>query len=255
MMTATRREFLSYGGAWAASGLIAPAAALTPAPPTEWRAACFDAFTIFDPRSLQVALEGEVPGKGAELASAWRAKIFEYCWLRTLYGRYADFRQTVDESLDVVLEAAKIALGSSARARILSVWLQLDPWPDSAQALRALRAGGLRLAYLSNFTAEMLDANGKRLQVPDLFEFRLTTDAVQAYKPDPRAYAMGVASFGLAKSEILFVAFGGWDAAGAKAYGYPTAWINRTGAVPEKLGMQPDWTGSSLRELAQLLRE
>ena len=31
---------------------------------------------------------------------------------------------------------------------------------------------------------------------------------------------------GLRRDEIAFAAFGGWDAAGAKSFGYPTFWGN-----------------------------
>jgi hypothetical protein len=40
-------------------------------------------------------------------------------------------------------------------------------------------------------------------------------------KPNPRAYRLGVDRLHLAKQDILFAAFGDWDAAGAKAFGYP----------------------------------
>jgi hypothetical protein len=41
-------------------------------------------------------------------------------------------------------------------------------------------------------------------------------------KLDPRAYQMRIDAFRLPKQEILFAAFGGWDAAGAKSFGYET---------------------------------
>lgn len=247
----SRREFL--GGVLAAASLRLHAKSASARPGPTFKAACFDAFTIFDPRSLNDALEREVPGKGTELATAWRTKLFDYCWLRTLYGRYVNFDQVAAESLDVVLETTKTSLSEVARIRVQSVWRELKPWPDSADALRAMRARGTRLAYLSNFTAAILDANSDRLGVRQLFEFLLTTDAVQAYKPHPRAYAMGESSFGISRADILFVAFGGWDAAGARAFGFPTVWVNRFGAAPERLGIEPNGIVSTLQELASSL--
>lgn len=49
--------------------------------------------------------------------------------------------------------------------------------------------------------------------------------------------------------QILFVAFAGWDAAGAKRFGYPTFWVNRLGLPPEELGASPDGTGANLMDL------
>jgi 2-haloacid dehalogenase len=44
----------------------------------------------------------------------------------------------------------------------------------------------------------------------------------------------------LGKDEIVFAAFGGRDAAGAKSFGYPTFWVNRFGLRAEELGVAPD---------------
>jgi 2-haloacid dehalogenase len=60
---------------------------------------------------------------------------------------------------------------------------------------------------------------------------------------------LGVSAFGLPKEQILFVAFAGWDAAGAKTFGYPTFWVNRLGLPPEELGTMTDGEGSTLNEL------
>jgi 2-haloacid dehalogenase len=53
----------------------------------------------------------------------------------------------------------------------------------------------------------------------------------------------------LAKQDVLFAAFGGWDAAGAKSFGYPTVWINRFNQPVEELGDRPDQTFTDLNGL------
>jgi 2-haloacid dehalogenase len=57
----------------------------------------------------------------------------------------------------------------------------------------------------------------------------------------------------LSKREILFAAFGGWDAAGAKAFGYPTVWVNRFNQPAEELGNQPDQISSDLSGLLEFV--
>src|SRR6185312_8837468 len=108
--------------------------------------------------------------------------------------------------------------------------------------LKKLKDSGLRLAFLSNFTPAMLAANIKVSGLGDLFEQVLSTDQARTYKPDPRAYALGVDSLKLKKEKILFVAFSGWDAAGAKSFGYPTYWMNRMNLLQEELNSTPDAT-------------
>ena len=86
-----------------------------------------------------------------------------------------------------------------------------------------------------------------------MFEPHLSTDQVRAFKPDPRAYQMGIDAFGLRREEIAFAAFGGWDAAGARAFGYPTFWVNRMNAPVEELGVAPDGIGANLHDLAHFV--
>ena len=60
---------------------------------------------------------------------------------------------------------------------------------------------------------------------------------------------MGIDAFKLKREEILFVAFGGWDAAGAKSFGYPTFWVNRLNLPAEELGVMADGSGQNLTDL------
>jgi len=59
-----------------------------------------------------------------------------------------------------------------------------------------------------------------------------------------------MSAFGLRKEEIAFAAFGGWDAMGAKWFGYPTFWVNRAHAPAEELGTFPEGVGKDLNDLA-----
>ena len=128
-------------------------------------------------------------------------------------------------------------------------YLQLEAWPDAPQALKELRRTGARLAILSNATPAILDAGIRRSQLGGVFEHVLSTDTVQSFKPAPRAYRLAVDAFGVSRSRILFVAFAGWDAAGAKAFGFPTYWVNRLNLPMERLGVRLDGTGRDLADL------
>ena len=82
----------------------------------------------------------------------------------------------------------------------------------------------------------------------------LSTDKVHAYKPDPRAYQMGLDTFRLQREEIAFAASAGWDAAGAKWFGYPTFWVNRMHLPVEALGVAPDAMGDNLHDLVRFVK-
>ena len=83
-----------------------------------------------------------------------------------------------------------------------------------------------------------------------MFEQVLTTDEVKQFKPAPRAYQMVVDALGLKRESIAFAAFAGWDASGAKWFGFPTVWVNRLNSTIEELNVSPDFT---CRDLAGLV--
>jgi 2-haloacid dehalogenase len=245
-MFVDRRKFVTL----AAAALAAPSAR---AATGRFKAIAFDGFVITDPRPVFAGTEELFPDKGRALNEAWRTRIFEYTWLRTVGGHYADFWHVIEDSLLFAARAAKVELNSDQRETLMQTWLTLKAWPDVAPALKQLKAAGIRMAFLANPTAKMLDAVMTNSGLDGLFEPHLSTDMVQAFKPDPRAYQMGLDAFKLPKEEIAFAAFAGWDATGAKWFGYPTIWINRMNAPAEELGVTPDGTGTGMADLVKFV--
>jgi 2-haloacid dehalogenase len=244
-MQTERRSLLRRAAAGAAAAFIEPA---LPASTLRIKAVAFDAFPVFDPRPIFALAERLFPGQGAALAALWRTRQFEYAWLRTLMRRYTGFWQVTQEALVFAAETLKLELSAERRDQLMQAYLDIKAWPDALPALRRMRAAGLRMAFLSNFSAAMLDAGVTNSRLEGPFEPHLSTDRVGAYKPDPRAYQMAVEAFGLRREEILFVAFGAWDAAGAKAFGFPTFWVNRQHVRVEALGAAPDAVGADLAD-------
>ncbi|HWK39992.1 MAG TPA: haloacid dehalogenase type II [Hyphomicrobium sp.] len=218
-----------------------------------FKAVAFDYFVLFNANSVIPKIEKEFPGRGAEFANAWRARQFDYGFLRSITGQQIDFFQVTEDALLYTAEAMHLPLNDDARARLLNAYLTLDPWPDTAAALAKLKAAGVRIITVSNLSPRMLQANAERAGIADLFDELLSTEANHSYKPEPRAYALGIERLGLAKHEIAFVAFGGWDAYGAKSFGYPTYWVNRFNLPPERLGPAPDATSRDLGGLVEFV--
>ncbi len=253
-MLLDRREFLHLAaGGVVASALLSPLGAQAATQP-QFRAIVFDAFPIFDPRPVFGLAETLFPGKGTDLSSAWRIRQFEYQWLRALSGHYADFWQTTEDGLVFAARLLQLELSPAKRAQLMHAYLGLKAWPDVPTALSALKEAGIRLAFLSNMTTKMLDAGIKNAGLDGVFEHVLSTDQIRAYKPDPRAYQMAIDAFKLKREEIIFAAFAGWDAAGAKWFGYPTFWVNRLNLPVEELGVAPDAMGRDLTDLISFVK-
>ncbi len=252
-MPLNRREFLHLSGkGLIASALLSPIIALATRQ-SHFKAIAFDAFAIFDPRPIFNLAETLFPGKGIDLSNAWRTRQFEYQWLRGLAGRYVDFWQTTEDALVFAGELLKLNPTADNREELMRVYLLLKAWPEVPLALRSLQARGVRLALLSNMTPKMLEAGIASAGLTGLFEHVLSTDQARTYKPDPRAYQLATDMFKLACEDILFVAFAGWDVAGAKWFGYPTFWVNRLALPEEELGITPYASGNDLEDLVSFV--
>ena len=66
---------------------------------------------------------------------------------------------------------------------------------------------------------------------------------------------MGIDAFALKREDVLFAAFAGWDASGAKLFGYPTFWVNRQKQPREQLDAVPDGEGQGMTDLVHFLSE
>lgn len=164
---------------------------------------------------------------------------------------YADFWKATEDGLVFAARSLKLDLSAEMRDKLMSAYSSLTVWPDVPSALGALRRAGIRLVLLSNMTRRMLDDGIKTSALDGLFEDVLSTDQIRSYKPDPRTYQMAIDTLRLKREEILFAPFAGWDAAGAKWFGYPTFWVNRLGSSVEELGVAADATGPDLNALVK----
>lgn len=224
-----------------------------PASRPRFKAVAFDYFVLFDASSVVPEVEKVFPGRGLELTQAWRSKQFEYGYLRSITKRHRDFFAVTGDALDYTVEAMHLALTTEARAQLLEAYLTLKPWPDTVPALRRLRAAGVRIVTVANFSDKMLRANAQHAGIADLFDELLSTEVNATYKPDPAAYVLGMERLHLKKTEIAFAAFGGWDAYGAKSFGYATYWVNRFALPVERLGITADGTSGSLEGLVKFV--
>lgn len=220
----------------------------------EVSALVFDAYgTIFDVHSVTALAESFFPGKGAALSAAWRGKQLEYTWLRTLMGRYEDFSRVTLSALEWTFESLGIEPEDRQRMALLEEYRRLAPFPEARAALEAL-AARKPLAILSNGHPDMLQAVVDHNGLTELFRGGvLSVHAVKAFKPAPAVYRIAEEALGVPRTMMGFVSSNGWDAAGAKTFGFQVYWVNRGRAPVERLGVRPDETIASLAELPALV--
>lgn len=208
----------------------------------------FDAYgTLFDTQSIAVLADALLPGHGADLAKLWRTKQLEYTWLGSLMEARRDFATVTRDALDYALAALTLPLGDEGRATLLDGWQSLAAYGESAGALARLAPRPRWI--LSNGTPGMLVPLVRESGLAAYIDGILSVDEVDVYKPSPRVYALAARRLALPPERIGFVSANGWDAAGAKAFGFTTWWVNRLGLPIERHAPPPNFIVGSLDEI------
>lgn len=235
----------------------------------------FDAYgTLFDVHSIAALAEALAPGQGHALSQTWRAKQIQYTWLTSLMnppvasaGEHrsaqhpdlrstaparprADFASITAHALDYAVSALLAPIDAQGRQQLLDAYLALRPFPDAAQTLQ--RLAPRRRIILSNGTAAMLQPLVASSGLEPLVDDVLSVDAAGIFKPSPRTYQLAADALALPPERIVFVSANGWDAAGAKAFGFTTFWINRDGLPVERHAPEPDYIVASLADVANI---
>ena len=211
----------------------------------------FDAYgTLFDVHSV-IEAGRALTADPVALSNLWRQKQLEYTWLLSLMGRYEDFWAVTERALRFSLRCLALAASEAQIASLMDAYLALACFPETRGALARLAVRPL--AILSNGSPRMLEAVVRSGELDGLLAHVLSVDAVRMYKPSPRVYELAPRALGIPAARMLFVSSNGWDVAGAKAFGYRTAWCNRAAAPVENLGVDPDFEVRRLDEIADRL--
>jgi len=206
----------------------------------------FDAYgTLFDVHSVIQRCESFWAGKGQALSSLWRAKQLEYTWQRSLMQRYAPFSQVTREALAYACEALGLQLTVTQMEALMGEYQMLSAYPDVAPALKKL--SGHKTAILTNGSPDMIEPLVKQSGLA--FDAVLSVDAVKIFKPAPQVYELASTQLTVPANRIGFVSSNGWDALGARSFGFTVYWINRANAPVDRLGFQPDAIVGSLDEV------
>ena len=217
------------------------------------KACVFDAYgTLFDVNAAARAEQAALGDKWLEIAEIWRLKQLQYTWLRSLQKRHADFWQVTGEALDFALASVHMD-DPKLRERLMSLYLTLSAYPEVKETLEQLTSAGIKCAILSNGTPKMLAAAVENAGIAPLLDNVFSIEDVGIYKPDPATYQMAVDGLHFAPDEISFQSSNGWDAYGAKAFGFNVLWCNRFDQAAERLPGTPDGQIKTLDELPAIV--
>jgi len=214
----------------------------------------FDAYgTLFDVHSVSALAERLAPGQGLALSQLWRTKQLQYTWLQSLMMPMQpreDFAAITTHALDYAVSALVAPIDVQGRRALLDAYRVLSPYPDAASTLARLAPRPRMI--LSNGTRAMLDPLVDASGLAPLLDAVVSVDEADVYKPSPHVYRLAADRLGVPAARIGFVSANGWDAAGARAFGFVTFWINRDGAPVERHAPEPHHRVATLADVAKL---
>jgi 2-haloacid dehalogenase len=213
-------------------------------------AVVFDLYgTILTIESMRTHVAAVGIADADAFVASWRRKQLEYAFLTSMAQAYRNFDELTALALDHTCAQHGVALDAARRAQLVEAWRTMPAYDDVAPALRALAARGVQLAVLTNGTPGSANAALEHAGVRALLADVLSVEAVRAYKPDPRVYALATERFACEPRDIVFVSSNAWDAWGASHFGFRVAWCNRAGNKPEPLVPFPETALAGLHEL------
>jgi 2-haloacid dehalogenase len=170
-------------------------------------------------------------------------------------GPYQSYRGVLAGSLGGMANELAIEISAEELAAFEESVRAWPPFPDSTTALQRL-AGRYRLGVITNCDEDLFATSAARLGVA--FEWVVTAEQAQEYKPNIRPFAMALSLIDVPKERVLHVAQSLYhDHVPAKELGMTTAWVNRRhdrpgfGATPPAEAT-PDLEVPDLATLADL---
>lgn len=131
-------------------------------------------------------------------------------------------------------------------------------YPDTREALGALRSRGIRMAIITNSPwdtpGRLLRGDLEHWGIADFFGAFVCSGDVPWRKPDPLFMLAAAEALGVSPAECLVVGDRREvDIAGAAAAGMKSVWLNRGEQAVSADAPQPDFTGTTLAEVIATL--
>jgi 2-haloacid dehalogenase len=172
-------------------------------------------------------------------------------------GPYLPYRQILAKTAQEIGGRLGVKVSAEEGRAFAASLMSWKPFADTVPALQSL-AKRLRLGIISNVDDDLFAETRKKLS-PVEFDFAVTAQQMQSYKPAQRNFEEAIRRSGLGKDQILHAGQSLYhDIAPANALGIRNVWVNRPSIRPgsgaARPGMAtPDYQVSTLVELSSLL--
>ncbi len=215
----------------------------------------FDVYgTLIDTAGVTDRLADLVGDRAPEFSRQWRAKQLEYTWRYGLMAQYRDFRVCTRQALDWTSAQHDCGISSEDKDGLMALYLELPPFEDVPDGLKALKSLGIGMYAFSNGLPSDLNTLLGNAGLLDLIDGIVSVDDEKSFKPNPLLYRYMVARGGSDAEGTWLVSSNGFDVCGAVAAGLNAFWVQRDPAIIfDPWEYQPTRTVHNLGEIVENL--
>lgn len=213
----------------------------------------FDCYgTLIDwEEGMRSALKGLLAKKNINLDFETLFKQYLDIEFAITAEKYRNYKEVLTISLRKTLEENGVSVEEGDDRVFADSLPSWEPFPESVEVLQCLQNKGYRLGILSNIDDDLIAGSAKKLQAK--FDYIISAQQVQSYKPNPNHWKRLLEVSGLPKEKVLHVSVSyTHDLAPAIDMGFTTAWINRW---KEEIGQRqkPNYESPDLNILTSIL--
>jgi 2-haloacid dehalogenase len=199
-----------------------------------------------EPLRARLADIGQPPG----LLEAWYTRTLRDGMALSATGDYVAFTDVAEAALRGLTH---YTVSDEQVAAVMAGWDELPAFPDAAPAVTRLTEAGLRVACLTNGSAQLTSSFINRAGLGSGVERVISAQEVYRWKPAGVVYLYAASVLDVPTERLALVAAHDWDCHGAKRAGLTTGWVSRKAGGFGAPFAAPDVVGEDLTEVAAKL--
>jgi 2-haloacid dehalogenase len=189
-------------------------------------------------------------GQPPHMLEAWYTRTLRDGMALSATGDFVAFADVAAAALRALTH---YTVSDEQVAQIMAGFNDLPAFPDALPAITSLTDAGVRVACLSNGSAELVSSFVHRSGLGSLVHRVITVGEVYRWKPAGVVYRYAAEVLGVPPDRMALVAAHDWDCHGAKRAGLTTGFVSRKSGGFGAPFAPPDVTGDDLTEVTARL--
>jgi len=189
-------------------------------------------------------------GQPPALLEAWYTRTLRDGMALSATGDYAGFTDVAEAALRALTH---FTISDEQVAQVMAGFNELPAFPDALPAITSLTEAGLRVACLTNGSADLASSFVNRTGLGTGVDRVISVEEVYRWKPAGVVYRYAAEVLNVPSDRLALVAAHDWDCHGAKRAGLTTGWVSRKSGGFGAPFAAPDVVGEDLTEVAAKL--